>query len=368
MQNLTKRSKGRIVLVFLGIVVVGVLIYCLSSCFLKIRKTEKTEKVDILKVKKLEVEKGTFKALKGEKIKTENLVAKKASIKKASIKKAIIEKAKIKKAEIQKAEIKKAKIEKCETPKPACKNECAYIGQRKCVPECLNQNQYQICGNYDADNCLEWSKRYTCPPGEICEAGYCVPKCISHYYKACFNNDLYWYNSCGEREEKYQECGSDYWTDNYRCSGDYIQREKIKRECLGNSCYTYSQWENYQNCAAENKTCQNRQCVEKCISHYTKKCYDNDVYWYNSCGEREEKYQECGPDSYIQKGAKYCVDNKVFQKVVYHYRGCSMGQCCDNSYEREELVEICDDGEICQEGACVFVGSCPPGGPGPDPP
>ncbi len=32
---------------------------------------------------------------------------------------------------------------------------------------------------------------------------------------------------------------------------------------------------------------------EPCISHSTYKCYYNDVYWYDSCGVKEEKKEDC---------------------------------------------------------------------------
>ena len=31
-----------------------------------------------------------------------------------------------------------------------------------------------------------------------------------------------------------------------------------------------------------------------CVSHASFSCYDNDVYWYDSCGNREGKREECG--------------------------------------------------------------------------
>ncbi len=36
--------------------------------------------------------------------------------------------------------------------------------------------------------------------------GVCTP--TTHASKKCYNEDVYWYNSCGMREEKYNECGS----------------------------------------------------------------------------------------------------------------------------------------------------------------
>ena len=36
--------------------------------------------------------------------------------------------------------------------------------------------------------------------------GVCIP--TSHDSKKCYNNDVYWYDSCGMREGKYKECGT----------------------------------------------------------------------------------------------------------------------------------------------------------------
>jgi hypothetical protein len=127
-----------------------------------------------------------------------------------------------------------------------CWDECGYVGKKE-----YSGNSYRICGDYDSDCCLEWSSWHTSNPDP----------CDSHEDKKCYNNDVYWYDSCGEREEKYKECGSDSWTDNYRCSGDIVQREKIERGCSCGSCYEKEVWEDYQDCSDLGKVCQNGQCV-----------------------------------------------------------------------------------------------------------
>lgn len=55
-----------------------------------------------------------------------------------------------------------------------CQNDCASAGLRQCVVG--TTTQYRICGNYDADSCLEWSTTpQACANGEVCDAGSCVP-------------------------------------------------------------------------------------------------------------------------------------------------------------------------------------------------
>jgi len=140
----------------------------------------------------------------------------------------------------------------------ACNDECLYYGQKSCY----SNTQYQYCGNYDCDSCLEFSSAYNCGVGEICQGnGQCVTSCITHNYKSCYDNDVYWYDSCNVKEDKSNECGADEWTNNYQCSGDWTQRQKTLRGCSGSSCYENTGWVNYENCSTQGKICSSGSCV-----------------------------------------------------------------------------------------------------------
>ena len=84
--------------------------------------------------------------------------------------------------------------------------------------------------------------------------------CTSHFSQQCYNNDLYWYDSCGSRQELYQDCGDDSWTNNYQCSGNWQQRQKTDRGCSNNACYQTNSWANHQDCSLLGQMCQNNQC------------------------------------------------------------------------------------------------------------
>ena len=43
-------------------------------------------------------------------------------------------------------------------PEITCQDECSQAGLKGCADD----NRYQICGNYDADPCLEWSSIFPC--------------------------------------------------------------------------------------------------------------------------------------------------------------------------------------------------------------
>ena len=74
---------------------------------------------------------------------------------------------------------------------PACQNECSKVGLRGCS----SNNSYQICGNYDTDNCLEWGPVISCSEGTRCVRGYCLvinsPKPGVEYWALVFSTTDY---------------------------------------------------------------------------------------------------------------------------------------------------------------------------------
>jgi len=87
-------------------------------------------------------------------------------------------------------------------------------------------------------------------------------------------------------------------------------------------------------------------------SHASSSCYNNDVYWYNSCGTRQEKKQECGTSYcgswsswYRYSGCTYKKDRTCYNK------GCSGGSCYNNAYT-ESKTDKCPNGGICTDGVC----------------
>ena len=54
-------------------------------------------------------------------------------------------------------------------PIPVCSNECPSSGTFQCAGA-----GYKVCGNFDADSCLEWSGITSCGYGKTCRGGICV--------------------------------------------------------------------------------------------------------------------------------------------------------------------------------------------------
>ncbi len=115
-----------------------------------------------------------------------------------------------------------------------------------------------------------------------------IEDCIFHDYYSCYNSDVYWYDSCGVREDKKTECGSSAYTGSNYCYLNDVYRDYITRGCSGSSCTESTSKIKQVECGAVG--CSNGVC---CTSHTSYSCYDDDVYWYDGCGVREEKKEEC---------------------------------------------------------------------------
>ena len=78
-----------------------------------------------------------------------------------------------------------------------------------CVPACTPKTCAAL-GNYQCgswfDGCGKTINCGTCPSGQTCSAGKCVTNCTGRAAKKCDSGNLYWYNSCGQKEELVKNC------------------------------------------------------------------------------------------------------------------------------------------------------------------
>ncbi|HNR81124.1 MAG TPA: hypothetical protein PKK37_01675 [Candidatus Pacearchaeota archaeon] len=180
----------------------------------------------------------------------------------------------------------------------ACNDECSPSGAKRCAA-----GGVQICGS--SGGCLKWGTEAVCPSGQTCRdggcvvaactpetcasSGYdcgavsdgcggnldcggcgggktcsdgkCVSGCVPQTVRKCGGDgNLYWYDSCGVQGELAQSCGSDELTSNYRCSGNRVQRQILKRGCLADACFTAPEWQDAFDCSA-GEACRDGDCV-----------------------------------------------------------------------------------------------------------
>ena len=149
-----------------------------------------------------------------------------------------------------------------------CEDDCV-AGAKRCA-----NGAVETCGNYDSDSCTEWGNA--------------------------------------------EDCGDDQWTDNYRCSADWTQRERIKRGCSYDQCFETKEWVNQTDCDALNKKCDGGQCVIKCTNECSstgaKKCTGNDTY--QVCGNYDsDDCLEWGDNKNCATGST-CKGDGICEHVV----------------------------------------------------
>ena len=81
-------------------------------------------------------------------------------------------------------------------------------------------------------------------------------------------------------------------------------------------------------------------------STYTYKCYNNNLYYYDQCGNRQSMKTACG-SSYDE--VNFCSSSSNVAKI-HHDKGCSNTQCYDNLSSVQ--VQACNAFEVCNNGAC----------------
>jgi len=145
---------------------------------------------------------------------------------------------------------------KCTT----CTNACT-----SGTSQCNGTTGYQTCGDTNGDGCTEWGAVIACGANQTCKDGHCSVSCVSHAEQKCDIGNLYWYDSCGNKEELAQDCGTDEFTVNYRCSNDKVQQYKLLYGCENNACTASDTWVDIEDCLSQGKICQNGKCVASSI-------------------------------------------------------------------------------------------------------
>lgn len=153
--------------------------------------------------------------------------------------------------------------------------------------------------------------------------------CASHAWKACVGDVLWWFNSCGAKEELLQDCQ----VDDMNCKGeDCVPRPcqpKIHKGCDGNSVVWFDSCGQADTAVLEScsgdLTCLNGTCVEKleCNQH-------SDCPTSQHC-----QGAECIADA-CEQGSKYCIGSSIYE--------------CDASGREKKLVQSCP--YKCQSGNC----------------
>lgn len=134
---------------------------------------------------------------------------------------------------------------------------------------------------------------------------------------------------------------------------------------------------------------------DSCISHYERRCYNDDVYWYDSCGNREGRYESCDDYCYGGRCRDWDDDDYYYRhdwddeeyhwydweyrryyyydsegNLYYHYYNRPRDRWCDSfcnypSYCAEKGYDGCGevcyrqtDGKECGVNGVCSIGAC----------
>jgi hypothetical protein len=269
----------------------------------------------------------------------------------------------------------------------ACpKGETCSFGEcsKKCLDECgegtsqCSGNGYQVCGNHDEDKCLEWGDVTPCKEGELCSLGKCSSEpCTNECAKGSRTCEGNGYKECGDYDP--DECFE--WSSVTPCTGGAIcskgectttcdnECAKGKTECAGNgyrTCGNYDddkclEWGPIKSCS-EDETCSLGECSKGCTSECaagSKMCEGNG---YKECGNFDEDSCLEWSEVILCEQGETCSQGEC-SKVCSHECIEKTKQCagtgyqvCGN-YDEDECLEWgpiqdCAENETCSLGEC----------------
>lgn len=234
-------------------------------------------------------------------------------------------------------------------------------------------------------------------PGE----GVCCTQdgvgCKSRAEQKCYGDHVYWFDSCGHKQEKKEYCenGCELGFCKERPSTEFCGTSTegacnsdidcVTSGCSGQVCQSASEDDidttcEWRDCYSAEKFDMGCQCVEgyckwhkkTCDSNTETKCHDGHVYWFDSCNNKGEKKEYC--DHGCENGACIAVTNETCVDTdggrVYHTYGvvekgssrltdhCNddgslTEKYCENNEIKAEQVN-CSQGYECLEGECVL--------------
>ena len=134
-----------------------------------------------------------------------------------------------------------------------------------------------------------------------------------------------------------------------QCSGGFDPGERKCQSSEVWQCSNSGVWEYVSNCdyGCVSGICQQQQCID----HSTKSCEGNSVYWFDSCGNKQEEYERCESDESCEnsKCVRFCEEGFIGSKLCSGLDIVQQYQLSDCSTEIR-TIETCQHG--CENSQC----------------
>ena len=223
-----------------------------------------------------------------------------------------------------------------------------------------NLDAIKISDNYfgSAEKVLICSE---CSLGSRCDKEYSnndiaevAVRCESKKTKICYDDNVYWQDSCGNRESIYEYCDSNESCNKGRCVSHCTSKadtfcmhnmiywedscgniEDVKFSCPSNSQCAYGDRSGKCTCV-DGYQAKDGKCVQECEKRVYKTCFNNKINWVDSCGNFELAF-DCPPHSsckdFNNSGTCYCESGYSAQD----------GKCVSNKAQRSYIKFVCPD-------------------------
>jgi hypothetical protein len=208
-----------------------------------------------------------------------------------------------------------------------------------------------------AEGCMEWDGGTACVSG-VCDASGVACTCAPNDHLGCYDEDVYWFDSCDAVGDFSQDCGEDELTGSPFCQSGHVYRQLIDRTCLGAACTELTTSQKVIDCGTAG--CSGSVC---CTSNTSSKCYGGDLYYYSSCNVRQGLDDDC--DGAGCTSNECCTPNttsKCYNGDLYYYSSCNVRQNKDEDCGTAgcESNECCDSEDTwkCYNDDVYWYSSC----------
>jgi len=185
----------------------------------------------------------------------------------------------------------------------------------------------------------------------------CAPVCNSHLTKQCSGNSVYWYNSCGTKEDLFQTCNSNQTCQDAQC----VNIACSTNSACGTNAYTGSPfcqsgnvYQNYKTYTCNNPGTPSSYCSDSTASQLKNTCTSNQTCNNGSCVDQTiacSTNSACGTNAYT--GSPFCQSGNVYQNYITYTcnnAGTSTSYCSDST--APQLKNTCTSNQVCANGSC----------------
>jgi len=186
-------------------------------------------------------------------------------------------------------------------------------------------------------------------------------RCTSHSTKQCSGNAVYWYDSCGVKQDVYQQCTGNQTCSNGSCTAVACSSNT---QCGTNGltgspfCQSNNVYQNYTTYTCNNPGTASSSCSSSNVAQLQTTCSGSQTCSNGSCTAVScSSNSQCGTNGLT--GSLFCQSNNVYQNYTTYTcnNPGTASSSCTNSVTAQ-LQTTCSGNQTCSSGSCSNVNNC----------